>query len=153
MASPLPNKKWLVALLSHVGCPLIRKSQEPLEQASQESKNEKALEDWDQKLVSKSVFWSCAFSYRFEKAPFFATTKLWQIFLRIRLGHRLQLLTAPRQSYKLTPSQRPPLAVGSLASSDIILGHSVDFKKLSCARSIHQKRASRLGIQSNKTKK
>ena len=47
------------------------------------------------------------------------------------MGHRLQLLTAPRQSYKLTPSQRPPLAVGSLTSCDIIFGHSVDFKKRS----------------------
>ena len=68
--------------------------------------------------------------YCFEKATFFATEAVTD-FCRTRLGHRLGLLTAPRQSYKLTPSQRPPLAVGSLTSSDIIFGHSVDFKKRS----------------------
>lgn len=153
MASPLPNKKWLVALLSHVRCPLIRKSQEPLEQASQEPKNDKALEDWDQKLVSKSV-WVMCFFVPFRKSNILCHHEAVTDFCRIRLGHRLGLLTAPRQSYKLTPSQRPPLAVGSLASCNIIiLGHSVDFKSAATARSIHQKRASRLGIQSNKTKK
>ena len=63
MASPLPNKKWWSLNLHHVRWADSDK-QEPLEQASQESKNEKALEDWDQKLVSKSVWVMCNVPFR-----------------------------------------------------------------------------------------
>ena len=111
-------------------------------------KNQRMKRPWRtgiKKLVSKSVFWSCTFSYSFEKATFFATTKLWQIFAGFAWDTDSSCWQLPD---KATSWHRHKGHRWQLDHSHLLISFLVTLwisKSAATARSIHQKRASRFG--------